>query len=193
MVGLAGMHVFDRDVTQRKVDRQAARMGLRDKNYWVLGADYAEWRETRRGHEPERNWQAKLQPLQLRYFDENGRIAWLIPNCDVGGFPNLNWRQFGLPDSLVPHRHGRTYADSAWTIQNDLAFMTDRRTGLQPQVGPSVDGYLLVGWSYFAGRQSTRLARTIEKWRKHGGEGVDVRYVSVDSVFITQDTVIVEP
>lgn len=37
------------------------------------------------------------------------------------------------------------------------------------------------------GRQSVRLARNIERWRKRHGAGIHVRYVNADSLLIGFD------
>lgn len=187
MVGLAGIHPYDRAVTWEKKDRLAERMGVSGPEYLVLERRYAERVEERRGREPEKHVQAKYQPLQLRWYSAGGRAQWVIPNCDVGGFPNLQWKRFGLPDTLYVRQPSREYADSAWTLSDDFSYMVERRTGLRPSKRDGAQGYLLVYWTYFMGRQSVRLARHVERWRKDHGNGIDILYVNADSLLMGVD------
>jgi hypothetical protein len=102
----------------------------------------------------------------------------------VGGFPNLKWSHFGLPDTLVVDPANRNYADSAWTISDDYSFMTVHSTGQVPVRKQDVDGHLLVYWTYYMGRQSVRLSKYIRKWHKHQGRSIEVRYVNADSLMM---------
>ena len=192
IVGLTGMHIFDRDVSRQKVSRMARRMGLRDTDYFVLSGRYAKWMEVRKEVDTERQWQSRMQPLQLRYYGEDRRVEWLIPNCDVGGFPNLNWASFGLPDSLVPRKQQRI-TDSTWTIDQDLDFMVRPTSVMGLANVPKAKGHLLVYWTYFAGRQSKRLVRHVRKWKKLHDDQTTVIYVNADSLHSTSDTITVEP
>lgn len=193
MVGLAGVHPYDRDVTWQKRDRLAKRMGVADEEYLVLTSGYARRIEERKGKEPEKHTRAKYQPLQLRWYSGGGRAQWIIPNCDVGGFPNLQWKRFGLPDTLFALQPSRAYTDSAWTLSDDLAYTVERRTGRTPQKPEGAKGHLLVYWTYFMGRQSVRLARQVERWRQRHGEGIAVRYVNADTLMFGADKPEVEP
>lgn len=105
----------------------------------------------------------------------------------MGGFPNLQWKRFGLPDTLFVRQASRAYADSAWTVNDDLGFMVDRRTGAAVGSIQGSEGHLFVYWTYFMGRQSIRLARNVEKWRKNQDAGVLVRYVNADSLMMGVD------
>jgi hypothetical protein len=187
VVGVVGMHPYDHNVTWEKKDKLARRMGIKEHDYLVLHHRYARRVEERRGKEPDKHVQAKYQPLQLRWYSPGGRIQWIVPNCDVGGFPNLRWDHFGLPDTLIAPLSSRAYADSAWTINDDLLYMTERKNGLPPTHEVAEKGHLLVYWTYFMGRQSVRLARNIERWHKRHGEGIRVRYVNADSLLIGVD------
>lgn len=187
MAGLFGVHPYERRVTQQMKDRLADRMGIDPAENLVLTHRYSHRVEARRGKEPEKHTRAKYQPLQLRWYSSGGRMQWLIPNCDVGGFPNLQWKRFGLPDTLFAPVQSRAYADSAWTLNDDLSFMVERHSGMAPKKADNARGHLLVYWTYFMGRQSVRLARHVEKWRKRHGEGVAVRYVNADSLMIGLD------
>lgn len=186
-VGLGGIHPYERNVTQPMKDRLAQRMRIDSAEYLMLAHCYAYRIEERRGKEPEKHTQAKYQPLQLRWYSAGGRMQWLVPNCDVGGFPNLQWKHFGLPDTLYPQQRSRAYADSAWTVSDDLAYMRERYSGRVPQMADGTKGHLLVYWTYFMGRQSVRLARNVEKWRRQHGEGISVRYVNADSLMLGVD------
>lgn len=186
IVGLAGIHPYDRKVTQEKKDRLAKRMGISSKESLELSHKYVQALELRRGNEPDKHVQAKYQPLQLRWYSSGGRIQWLIPNCDVGGFPNLQWNHFGLPDTLFAPNSSRRYADSAWTVHDDMNFMSSR-DGEDPMKLNESDAFLFVYWTYFMGRQSVRLAKYVEKWRKRDGRNISVRYVNADSLMIGID------
>lgn len=67
MVGLVGLHPYDRNVTEQKVDRLAHRMKISPSEDLTLTRRYSNRMEERRGHEPEDHWKAKFQPLQLRW------------------------------------------------------------------------------------------------------------------------------
>ena len=186
-VGLAGLHPYEQNVTQQMKDRLAERMRIDSSEFLLLAHRYAYRIEERHGKEPEKHTQAKYQPLQLRWYNAEGRSQWLVPNCDVGGFPNLKWKRFGLPDTLYPQQRSRTYADSAWTVSDDLAYMRERYSGHVPQKAEGARGHLLVYWTYFMGRQSVRLARNVERWRRQHGKGISVYYVNADSLMLGVD------
>ncbi len=187
MVGLAGLHPYEKNVTQAKRDRLARRMGFPRNEHVIISQQYARRIDERRGKEPEKHTRAKYQPLQLRWYSAGGRVQWIIPNCDVGGFPNLQWKRFGLPDTLIAPLRAREYADSAWTVADDFRFMVERHSGRRPTKEPNAKGHLVVYWTYFMGRQSVRLARHVERWRKNHGSGIQVLYVNADSLLMGMD------
>jgi len=183
-VALVGIHPYDDKDTAVKADKLAGRMGIPAQEDLALTLSYNHRMKERHGQEPEKHWKGKFQPLQLRWYDRSGRIQWIIPNCDVGGFPNLQWGRFGLPDTLFVGPPSRVYADSVWTVLDDIGFMVDRRTGAAVQDVDSANSYLLVYWSYLMGRQSKRLVRSVEQWREKHGDGIIVRYVNADSLMM---------
>ena len=188
-VGLYGIHPF-KDATQARADRLAKRMAIKDQEYLVLSHRYKDRLQVVQDtftKEKMRTWKGMHQPLQLRYYGKDGRLEWIVPNCDVGGFPNLRWERFGLPDTLRVYPYSRAYADSVWHVSDDFNYMTGRLSGQVPEMGLQVDGYLLVYWSYLMGRQSVRLARNINKWREHQGRRIEVRFVNVDSLMMGVD------
>lgn len=186
-VGLAGMHPYDHQVTWAKKDRLAKRMDIAPEENLVLSRRYAARIEDRKKYQPEKHTKTFYQPLQLRWYSAGGRTQWVVPNCDIGGFPNLQWRRVGLPDTLYATLQARSYADSAWTIQDDLGYMVSRSTGFPLEMHEAPEGRLLVYWTYFMGRQSLRLARHVEKWRKRSGQLVQVHYVNADSLMMGWD------
>lgn len=187
MTGLYGIHPFDRDVTPKELERLANRMKISEQEDLVLSLRYGRHLDAVRDTLRKKTWNGMHQPLQLRWYSKGGRLQWIVPNCDVGGFPNLQWSHFGLPDTLVVDLANREYADSAWTIADDFNFMTVRSTGQIPARMPGADGYLLVYWTYYMGRQSVRLSRYIRKWHKHHGRSIEVRYVNADSLLMGWD------
>lgn len=183
----AGLHPYDHEVTKDKQDQLADRMEIGQQEDLILSQHYAYHLGSFRGKAEKKTVNAMYQPLQLRWYSKGGRAQWIIPNCDVGGYPNLQWDRYGLPDTLFATLGSRSYTDSAWTLADDLQYMTVRSIGAQPVLRQDVDGYLLVYWTYFMGRQSVRLARNINKWREHQGRRIEVRFVNVDSLMMGVD------
>lgn len=181
------MHPYDHEVTKDKQDQLADRMEIGQQEDLILSQHYAYHLGSFRGKAEKKTVNAMYQPLQLRWYSKGGRAQWIIPNCDVGGYPNLQWDRYGLPDTLFATLGSRSYTDSAWTLADDLQYMTVRSIGAQPVLRQDVDGYLLVYWTYFMGRQSVRLARNINKWREHQGRRIEVRFVNVDSLMMGVD------
>lgn len=187
IVGLYGMHPYDREITPKKVERLAKRMKISEQEDLVLSLRYSAHLDAVRDTLNKKTWSGMHQPLQLRWYSKGGRLQWIVPNCDIGGFPNLQWSRLGLPDTLAVDLANREYADSAWTISDDYRYMTLRSTGQVPSRKLDVDGYLLVYWTYFMGRQSVRLSRYIRKWHKNQGRSIEVQYVNADSLMMGMD------
>ena len=183
-IALYGIHPFDREVTPKQVEKLAKRMKISEQEDLVLSLRYCEHLDAVKDTLREKVWSGMHQPLQLRWYSKGGRLQWIVPNCDVGGFPNLQWSHFGLPDTLAVDLENRDYADSAWTISDDYSFMTVHSTGQVPVRKQDMDGYLLVYWTYYMGRQSVRLSKYIRKWHKHQGRSIEVRYVNADSLMM---------
>ena len=187
MIGLYGIHPYDRDVTPKEAEQLAKRMKISEQEDLVLSLRYSKHLVTVRDTLKKKLWSGMHQPLQLRWYSKGGRLQWIVPNCDVGGFPNLQWSHFGLPDTLAVDLENRDYADSAWTISDDYSFMTVHSTGQVPVRKQDMDGYLLVYWTYYTGRQSVRLSKYIRKWHEHHGRSIDVQYVNADSLMMGVD------
>jgi len=187
MIGLYGIHPFDRDVTPKELERLAKRMKIPEQEDLVLSLRYSEHLDAVRDTLKKKLWSGMHEPLQLRWYSKRGRLQWIVPYFDVAGFPNLKWSHFGLPDTLVVDPDYRDLADSSWTIADDYNYMTMRSTGQVPVQKQDADGYLLVYWTYYTGRQSVRLSKYIRKWHEHHGRSIEVRYVNADSLMMGVD------
>jgi len=121
------------------------------------------------------------QPLQALYYDKEGLLCVFIVNCYAGGFPNLKWNRNHALETFLPKQQAPV--DSVLHLNLHLQFLKPMAGA--KKISASYNDYtLVVYWSRFMGRQSTRFIKAIQKNSKLAqGKKVRVVYVNNDNFF----------
>lgn len=122
-----------------------------------------------------------LQPLQVMYFDESGKLVSFHNNCYAGGFPILNWNHDGQFDTFVP---ATTIAltDTALNLYFLLPFLKQiNNTGSFHKTKWTV----IVFWCDFMLKQTKELIRTVrENASMDNSNSTSIYYVNVDNCYV---------
>jgi len=120
------------------------------------------------------------QPLQVMGFDSAGRIQFHLVNCNIGGFPNLQWNRYGYFDVAPLHMPGQLLPDSTLEITSFsglYAPVFPELDGIQPQSGETIIAY----WNHFMGRQSKRLIATVHEYKNNTYPNAKIYFVNTDN------------
>jgi hypothetical protein len=122
-----------------------------------------------------------LQPMQVIYFDTNGSMLSYHINCNVGGFPNLNWNMNNVFDVFPPKQQQYTKIDTIVTFDKLEKFLIPYNKTIV--FNKSSYNYIaVVFWSNFGGRQSKRLIKYVQKNAKLApANTLKIIYVNVDN------------
>lgn len=103
-----------------------------------------------------------MQPLQICYYNKEGKlISWFV-NCNAGGFPNLNWNQSGSFNNAFPPSPTLTSIDSLLNLQQHIGIT--RPTQFAENHNNSISEYtVVIYWNLFMGRQSKRMIQLVQK------------------------------
>lgn len=119
------------------------------------------------------------QPLQVKYFDDKGRLLSQHVNCYAQSFPNLRWNRQHAFDQFPPP--GNCDADSLFT------FGVQQRWVRPLACSHAIDSsnpayYAVVYWNKFMGRQSKRLIRLVQRnAARYGDQKINIIYVNNDN------------
>jgi hypothetical protein len=162
MMHMAGLHE-PHAMSNEEILEASRHFGLAGEGIYVLDtvayrhlADSLKQRNTK-------DYQDIMQPLQIKFFENNDSLVFHLVNCSVGGFPNLRWNRLKSFDTYPP---SMAYFR---TVNYNLRFSTDTvlyhliRTNPKPE--PPPDATVVVFWSRMMGRQSNRLIRETVKYK----------------------------
>jgi len=122
-----------------------------------------------------------LQPLQVLYYNKNGKLESFQINCYTGGFPNLNWDRESIMNTFPPKNQA--------PIDNliPLKLQLEKIIPLHHTNIISIENYdyiVFVYWNRFMGRQSKRLIHFVQENYKLAKDfNVKIIYVNTDNVF----------
>jgi len=125
-----------------------------------------------------------LQPLQLLFFDKHGILISFHNNCYCGGFPNLEWNNNNILDSMPPKT--AIPIDSLLTFDRIDRFFTSSKFGIANGLrDPKYNYFLVVFWTTFMGRQSENLIELIHnKYKDLPASTIRIFFVNVDCLFV---------
>lgn len=112
------------------------------------------------------------QPLQVSYYNKEGKLIAFDNNCYAGGFPNLNWRF--KTQSFPPEFPNTT--DSIFTRELHLNFI-DFQDSEVPNLS-SFEYVVIVHWNIFMGRQSKRMLNEIKNKYQNRS---DIKFIFVNN------------
>ena len=118
------------------------------------------------------SWKAEikdqLQPVQVHYFDKNGKAIYWMINCYVDPvFPKMNWNCEQSLDVFPP----RPFSPLNDKFYHDLDFFLPHLRDTANQAPsfndlPASDYYVLILWNDIFKRPSSSLIHTIQKYNK---------------------------
>jgi hypothetical protein len=122
------------------------------------------------------------QPLQALYFDRENKLVSFHINCDIKGFPNLNWNYSGNFNTFIPKT--TTYIYPLVTFDKILPYIrTIDDQPLNPEAFKDKDFNIVVFWGRISGRQSKRLVRTVrENLKLANDQRYNILYVNDDNI-----------
>ncbi len=123
------------------------------------------------------------QPLQVLYFNREGKLISFHNNCYAGGFPNLKWDKNHVFSSFPPKT--QIPLDSIFTLRKVLENVYDLNgIPANRKIGES-DFYVVVFWNIFMKRQSRRLIEIVNDNIKlaHSEYVITTLYVNDDTYF----------
>ncbi len=122
-----------------------------------------------------------LQPLQVIYFSANNKIEFQLLNCDVGGFPVLQWNRYGTFDNFPPSWLSLSPPDSTLNSMKFFEFIVPINGSSEPSLGGN--GALVVIWNHFFGRNSKQLIELIIAYRETIPEDIPLYFVNTDNLY----------
>ena len=121
-----------------------------------------------------------LQPLQVIIFNSEKMISH-ISNCNLGGFPNLNWDQY-LTDFPIAYNNSKGFPEINFNqYKNYLSNVKDKENQFE-----NSQYKMLVIYSDFMGRQSKKLIkRTKEYYTKYSKtKSIQLIFVNANNLSI---------
>jgi hypothetical protein len=125
------------------------------------------------------------QPLQIRIFHKADSLIIHRVNCEIGGFPNLNWNKYGDFNDIPPVQARYARLDTVFTLRNDLKNL-NRLDNNQISIKDfqDADYTMMVYWAVFMKRQSKRLIRQArEIAQKHPEKDIRIYFVNTDHLY----------
>ena len=120
------------------------------------------------------------QPLQLIYFNPNGKMVSQHMNCYAQGFPNLRWQRDGRMNTFPPI--SATAPDSAFDLSMQLQLIRPLHTVPIPMKASNYT--IAIYWNSFMGRQSRRLVRMATKnLKKAGNKPYQLLFINTDNYY----------
>lgn len=106
-----------------------------------------------------------LQPVQIRYFDWEGKPIFKLVNCYIDPPIPINWNVNGCFDTFPPRYPAPELKEQNQNLAYFLPHIRNHK-GESTQIEnlPEADYYALVFWNNFMKRPSKRLLSTLEKY-----------------------------
>lgn len=119
------------------------------------------------------------QPLQWQFYDSSGNLNCFVPNCNVGGFPNLKWNRAQFI-SEYPPTNSHCITEVSINL-NELLESCKEPHGLLSFGKTNV----VVYWSVFMGRQSKVMIKKLKEYLdKYPQEDRKIIYVNIDDLIL---------
>ncbi|MCU0361076.1 MAG: hypothetical protein MUF75_10230 [Bacteroidia bacterium] len=178
-MGLYGIKKSPENITLSSLEKFSKKQGL--SSYCILDTGYCKKLKvsSQSLSEQLKNF---TQPLQIRVYDgKKDSMLAMVLNCNVGGFPNLNWKKYAKLDSVLlgfPQR-----LDSGEKYSQQLGHLRDKELKKIAWAAPA-EKEVFVYYSVFMHRQSKRLLSYVRREvAKHDSTKVNIRVVHCDFLY----------
>lgn len=175
---LYGIRKTPDQIPLERLERFSAKQGI--QSYYILDTAYS---RRFRQVQPTQNLSNFGQPLQIKVFDpQANRLIAHVPNCKVGGFPNLNWKGVANLDSLLAGKTMRP--DSLESYQQAYSLLRGPKLTELPDGSQQAEKEVWIYYTVFMKRQSKRLIRYVSKTLKgRESEQLRLRFIHADYLF----------
>lgn len=129
-----------------------------------------------------KNTSNDLQPVQLRYFNAEGKAIFKMVNCYVDPPIPMKWNVEGSLDQFPPKTPDIKSLKE--DVNQDLDFflpyiVTSDEEELTMADLPNADYYVIIFWNSFFIRPSKKLIKQVKRYhKKHEDENIHVIYVN---------------
>jgi hypothetical protein len=187
-----GFRSFDSNYSNEQITKTAFSWGIQKDELYFLQNEYIEYIDSvasKNGFSLNscdtaayfQKFKNHSQPLQIMFFDKEGKLVAFLTNCYCGGFPNFKWNRNHSLDTL-PARQV-TPLDTLISF-NKLITLIHNIDNQAPDPCKFINKEysIVVFWATYFGRQSKRLIKEVEK--KYGGFKYDnkaeILYINSD-------------
>lgn len=122
-----------------------------------------------------------LQPLQVLYYNKNGKLESFHINCYASGFPNLKWDRESIMETFPPKKQAPIDNLIPLELQIKIIIPLSHTNKISIE---NYDYIVFVYWNRFMGRQSDRLIHFVQENYKLANDfNVKIIYVNTDNIF----------
>lgn len=184
---LLGVNISPDFISEKKIKKKAKRYGVHKDQFYLLElgvygdtivairnqriADL-EMQDSLSIAPIKMNAKNDAQPVQLRYFDREGKPIFKMVNCYVDPPIPMNWNVDGSLDQFPPQPIDELKEDIDFDLEFFLPMIKDidgkeiARDDL-----PVADFYAIIFWNSFFIRPSKKLIKQIKRYDRKKGEG----------------------
>lgn len=166
-----------------EIEKTARNYHIPNKDLFILDSSYFTFLHSFDSAKYKQQIKNHSQPLQLLYFDKEGKLISFHINCYAGGFPNLKWNRNEILDSFIPK--SQTPLDSMITFNQYLKYIKNINSKPVSFDTANTDYFILIYWNRFMGRQSKRLIYYVNKNLKlAGNKKTQTFYINTDNAYV---------
>jgi len=126
-----------------------------------------------------------FQPLQIKVFNPENEMELYLINCNVSGFPNIQWNRLGTFNTFPPDITSFKQVDTTFTFKNDLLLyqnMNNETADYTKYENSELN--IIVFWAIFMGRQSKLLINEMKTYKERfSNKKINLIFVNVDNLF----------
>lgn len=174
-------------LNEDEISLRAKELHISDENSFILDKKYFYALEKKDTSEPLFGNKCSpmiskyLQPLQVMYFDESGRLLSFHNNCYAQGFPKLKWNTRDQFNSFIPV----TTIPITDSVLNMELLLTYLRPINDKGIYQKAKWTVIVFWCDFMLKQSKELIRVArENLIKDNSKTARIYFVNVDNCYV---------
>ena len=124
------------------------------------------------------------QPLQVKAFNSDGTSHFHLINCNIGGFPNIDWNRFATFDTYPLDIGKLNTADTALTLKHELSMLIPVQ-GSKSTTSANGDEIVVVYWNRMMHKQSKSLIMTVQHYEAANDSlNIAVHFVNTDNLYL---------
>jgi len=126
-----------------------------------------------------------LQPLQIKVFNHENEMELYLINCNVGGFPNIQWNRLGTFNSFPPDIKSFRQVDTTFTFKKDLLlYQNINNETVDYTKYENNELNIIVFWAIFMNKQSKLLINEMRSYKERfPDKKINLIFVNVDNLF----------